>query len=155
MSIWSDAGAGFPAPPRCYHRSGKGNRSVHFSAFLGILNRWQKDGDFSGGCPSWNSVDLNPSRQLFQNLIECLSLIQAKTAESNARWTIRIITGCQTDRFAFPVRSSRRRSPPGTRHLMAEHDSLLIPGIPIVHRGCFWSQWRETWWWIRWSHRNE
>ncbi|RCN52090.1 hypothetical protein ANCCAN_01878 [Ancylostoma caninum] len=38
----------------------------------------------------------------FQNLIECLSLIQAKTAESNALWTIRIITGCQTDRFAFP-----------------------------------------------------
>ncbi|CAJ0589890.1 unnamed protein product [Cylicocyclus nassatus] len=38
----------------------------------------------------------------FQNLIECLSLIQPQTAESNARWTIRIITGCQTDRFAFP-----------------------------------------------------
>nr|CDJ80673.1 EF hand domain containing protein [Haemonchus contortus] len=38
----------------------------------------------------------------FQNLIECLSLIQPQTAESNALWTIRIITGCQVDRFAFP-----------------------------------------------------
>ncbi|KHJ85997.1 EF hand [Oesophagostomum dentatum] len=38
----------------------------------------------------------------FQDLIECLSLIQPRTAESNAQWTIRIITGCQTDRFAFP-----------------------------------------------------
>ncbi|KAK6755274.1 hypothetical protein RB195_013943 [Necator americanus] len=38
----------------------------------------------------------------FQNLIECLSLVQPKTAESNALWTIRIIAGCQTDHFAFP-----------------------------------------------------
>ncbi|KAK6048949.1 hypothetical protein COOONC_13545 [Cooperia oncophora] len=38
----------------------------------------------------------------FQNLIECLSLIEPHTAESNALWTIRIITGYQVDHFGFP-----------------------------------------------------
>ncbi|VDL64454.1 unnamed protein product [Nippostrongylus brasiliensis] len=38
----------------------------------------------------------------FQNLIECLSLIQPQTAETNALWTIRIITGCQVEWFGFP-----------------------------------------------------
>lgn len=38
----------------------------------------------------------------FQNLIECLSLIQLQTAEANALWTIRIIAGYEAERFAFP-----------------------------------------------------
>ncbi|VDO80084.1 unnamed protein product, partial [Heligmosomoides polygyrus] len=37
----------------------------------------------------------------FQNLIECLSLIQLQTAEANALWTIRIIAGYEAERFEF------------------------------------------------------
>uniref|UniRef100_A0A0K0CYM5 DNA_ligase_aden domain-containing protein n=1 Tax=Angiostrongylus cantonensis TaxID=6313 RepID=A0A0K0CYM5_ANGCA len=39
----------------------------------------------------------------FKDLIECLSLIQPYTAETNALWTIRTITGRQADKFTFPV----------------------------------------------------
>ncbi|CAI4231568.1 unnamed protein product [Auanema sp. JU1783] len=38
----------------------------------------------------------------FQNLIECLAHLNPQSAESNAQWTIRLITGSASDQFAFP-----------------------------------------------------
>uniref|UniRef100_A0A1I7WAR7 EF-hand domain-containing protein n=1 Tax=Heterorhabditis bacteriophora TaxID=37862 RepID=A0A1I7WAR7_HETBA len=41
----------------------------------------------------------------FQNLVECLSLIHPQTAETNAQWTVRLITGSEENSFAFPFLS--------------------------------------------------
>ncbi|CAD6192369.1 unnamed protein product [Caenorhabditis auriculariae] len=39
----------------------------------------------------------------FENLVECLAHLNPQTAEANARWTMRIITGGNEESFGFPA----------------------------------------------------
>ena len=44
-----------------------------------------------------------------QNLIDCLSLLHPETAESRAKWTVRLITGSDQTQFTYLVRSTLTR----------------------------------------------